>query len=390
MASITKTTSVEKIKIPFCRPSLTGRELKYMEESIRTQHISGDGVFTKKCNSLLEIVTEAPKVLLTTSCTHALEMIALLLNLKPGDEVIIPSFAYVSTVNAFALRGAKPIFIDIQPDTLNLDENQLLQLITPKTKAIVALHYAGVGCEMNIIKDIADRFGIELVEDNAHGLFGKYKGRNLGTFGSLAALSFHETKNLTCGEGGALLLNDEKYFEQAEILREKGTNRTKFFQGKVDSYTWVNLGSSYLPSDMLAAFLLAQLESVDTIQASRKLIWDYYFEQLSGWAEKTGTKLPNIPQYCQHPYHMFYMLCPSHEKRNHLIEHLKKRGILSVFHFLPLHLSPMGQKMGYKRGDYPVTENTSKRLVRLPFFNSLSQDELHYVCEAIFEASQTW
>jgi len=390
MSPITKTTSKEKIKIPFCRPCLGGKELEYIQESVRARHISGDGVFTKKCHALLERMTESHKVLLTTSCTHALEMTALLMELKPGDEVIIPSFAFVSTVNAFALRGVKPVFIDVRPDTLNLDENHLERLITPKTKAVVALHYAGVGCEMNIIGDIAGRSGIELVEDNAHGLFGKYKGRNLGTFGSMAALSFHETKNITCGEGGALLLNDEKYFEQAEILREKGTNRTQFFRGKVGAYTWVGLGSSYLPSDMLAAFLLAQLESAEDIQASRKTIWNTYHERLNGWADQAGVKLPSIPDDCRQSYHMFYMLCPSNEKRNMLIDHLKSRGILSVFHYVPLHLSPMGRKWGYQKGDCPVTEDISGRLVRLPFFNCLNSEQLKVICDAVLEAGRNW
>ena len=390
MVSLNGAASKEKIDIPFCRPCLSGGELEYMQESVRARHISGDGDFTKKCHALLERITGSPKVLLTTSCTHALEMTALLMELKPGDEVIIPSFAFVSTVNAFALRGVKPIFIDVRFDTLNLDEGRLERMITPNTRAVVALHYAGVGCEMSIIGDIADRFGIELVEDNAHGLFGKYRGRNLGTFGSLAALSFHETKNITCGEGGALLLNDEEYFEQAEILREKGTNRSQFFRGKVEAYTWVGLGSSYLPSDMLAAFLLAQLESADAIQASRKAIWNTYHERLNGWADKAGVKLPSIPGDCRQSYHMFYMLCPSKDKRNMLIDHLKSRGILSVFHYMPLHLSPMGRKWGYQKGDCPVTEDISERLVRLPFFNCLNPEQLHFICDEVLEAGRTW
>lgn len=379
-----------KFEIPFNQPCFSGNELKYIEKAVRNHHISGDGIFSKKCNAYLQEMIGVPKVLLTTSCTHALEMCALLLDIQPGDEVIVPSFAFVTTANAFVLRGAKPVFIDIRPDTLNLEEMQLEPLITPRTKIIVALHYAGVGCEMDGINAIAKEHEIAVVEDNAHGLFGKYKNRNLGTFGCLATLSFHETKNITCGEGGALLINDRKYFDRAEILREKGTNRSQFFRGQVDKYTWIDLGSSYLPSDILAAFLFAQLEASETIQKQRRKIWQYYAEQLAPWAEQKGVRLPFSPSYCEHPYHMFYLLCPSLEKRSKLIESLKSRGILSVFHYLPLHLSPMGQKWGYKAGDCPVAEDISTRLVRLPFYYHLNQDDQKRVCDAIFEVSQTW
>jgi len=381
---------MSKYEISFNKPSITGKELRYIKESIKTQHISGDGVFTKKCNTYLEKAIGIPKALLTTSCTHALEMSALLLNIQPGDEVIVPSFAFVTTVNAFVLRGARPVFIDIRQDTLNMDESQLEKLITPKTKAIITLHYAGVGCEMDTIEEIVNRKGISCVEDNAHGLFGKYKDRYLGSFGCLAALSFHETKNITCGEGGALLINDERYLERAEIIREKGTNRVQFFRGEIDKYTWVDLGSSYLPSDLLAAFLFAQLESAQTIQALRKKCWNYYIERLSDWAGRTGVQLPYIPPYCKHPYHMFYLLCPSLVKRRALIEYLKNKGILSVFHYLPLHLSPMGKKWGYKIGDFPVVEDISNRLVRLPFYNKITRNEQNRVCDAIFEVSRKW
>jgi len=379
-----------ELKIPFNQPCLSGNELKYIEEALLNRHISGDGIFSKKCHANLEERIGVPKALLTTSCTHALEMCALLLDIHLGNEVIVPSFAFVTTVNAFVMRGARPVFIDIRPDTLNLDEAQLERLITSRTKIIVALHYAGVGCEMDAINTIADRYKIAVVEDNAHGLFGKYKGRNLGTFGCLATLSFHETKNITCGEGGALLINDKKYFTRAEILREKGTNRSQFFRGEVDKYTWVDLGSSYLPSDILAAYLFAQLEASEAIQERRKKIWQYYFEQLAPWAEQKGVSLPFSPSYCEHPYHLFYLLCPSLEKRTKLIEGLKSRGILSVFHYLPLHLSPMGQKWGYKTGDCPVTEDVSNRLVRLPFYYQLSPDDQERVCDAIFKVSQRW
>ncbi|MGB6422602.1 MAG: dTDP-4-amino-4,6-dideoxygalactose transaminase [Anaerolineales bacterium] len=371
--------------IPFNKPSLTGDELNYLTQAIEKYHISGDGIFTSKCHQWLEKHFKIPKALLTTSCTHALEMTAFLLNVKPGDEVIIPSFTFVSTVNAYVNRGATPVFIDIRPDTLNLDEELLDRLISPRTKAILPVHYAGVGCEMDAILEIAEEHHIPVVEDNAHGLFGKYKGKYLGTFGCLATQSFHETKNITCGEGGALLINDPHFIERAEILREKGTNRSRFFRGQVDKYTWVDIGSSYLPSDMLAAFLCAQLESYETIQLKRQKIWEYYHANLKDWAEGNGVRLPYVPNYCQQPYHMYYILLPSLEIRQGLIEHLKAARILSVFHYLPLHLSDMGRKFGGKIGDCPVTENLSDRLLRLPFFNTLTIDEQERVINTILE-----
>ncbi|MGB2910982.1 MAG: dTDP-4-amino-4,6-dideoxygalactose transaminase [Anaerolineales bacterium] len=371
--------------IPFNKPSLTGDELNYLTQAIEKYHISGDGIFTSKCHQWLEKHFKIPKALLTTSCTHALEMTAFLLNVKPGDEVIIPSFTFVSTVNAYVNRGATPVFIDIRPDTLNLDEELLDRLISPRTKAILPVHYAGVGCEMDAILEIAEEHHIPVVEDNAHGLFGKYKGEYLGTFGCLATQSFHETKNITCGEGGALLINDPHFIERAEILREKGTNRSRFFRGQVDKYTWVDIGSSYLPSDMLAAFLYAQLESYETIQLKRQKIWEYYHANLKDWAEGNGVRLPYVPNYCQQPYHMYYILLPSLEIRQGLIEHLKAARILSVFHYLPLHLSDMGRKFGGKIGDCPVTENLSDQLLRLPFYNTLTIDEQERVINAILE-----
>ena len=373
------------MRIPFNRASLLGKEIEYVTQAIANGHISGDGPFTKRCNALLEQALGVPRVQLTTSCTHALEMAALLLDIQPGDEVIVPSFTFVTTVNAFVLRGARPVFIDIRPDTLNLDENQLERLITARTRAIVPVHYAGVGCEMDTICDIAARHGIPVVEDNAHGLFGRYRGRYLGTFGALATQSFHETKNITCGEGGALVINDESYVERAEIIREKGTNRSRFFRGQVDKYTWVDLGSSYLPSDLLAAFLYAQLEHKDEIQAARQRVWVYYVEQLSEWAVVNEVGLPCIPTHCEQPYHMFYLLMPSMEYRTRLIDHLKSRGILSVFHYLPLHLSPMGREWGAGEGACPVTEDVSDRLVRLPFYSSLTVAEQEEVCVTIRE-----
>lgn len=372
-------------KIPFNRPAIVGRELYYISQAIHNGHSAGDASFTIKCHALLERILGVPKVLLTTSCTHALEMAALLLGIQPGDEVIVPSFTFVSTVNAFVLRGARPVFIDIRPDTLNMDETQLEALITPRTKAIVPVHYAGVGCEMDAICELAARCNVPLVEDNAHGLFSKYRGRYLGMFGAFATQSFHETKNFICGEGGALFINDERYIERAEIIREKGTNRSRFFRGEVDKYTWVDVGSSYLPSDLLAAFLYAQLEMREQVIAQRKRVWDTYAMELRDWAMANGVRLPTVPTHCEQAYPMFYMILPSLEARTCLIEHLRGKRILSVFHYLPLHLSPMGQTYGYKVGDYPVTESISDCLLRLPFYNELTPDDQAQVIEAIQE-----
>ena len=372
-------------RIPFNRPCFEGNEQAYMAQAIANGHISGDGVFTKRCHAFLERELGVARAYLTTSCTHALEMAALLLDIRPGDEVIVPSFTFVSTINAFMLRGARPVFADIRPDTLNLDETQLEHLITARTKAIVPVHYAGIGCEMDTIMAIAERHGIAVVEDNAHGLFGKYRGRNLGTFGCLATQSFHETKNITCGEGGALLVNDPRYVERAEIIREKGTNRGRFFRGQVDKYTWVDVGSSYLPSDLLAAFLYAQLEARARVQARRKRVWEYYYEHLHEWAGELGVRLPIVPDHCEQPYHMFYLLLPSLAERQGLIEHMKDRGILSVFHYLPLHLSDMGRRFGGEPGDCPITEDISDRLLRLPFYNDLTEAEQAEVVTAIRE-----
>lgn len=377
----------QSISIPFNRPSFQGNEQAYIAQAVSNGHISGDGPFTRKCHALLEEILGIPKILLTTSCTHALEMSAFLLGIEPGDEFLVPSFTFVTTVNAFVLRGAQPLFIDIRPDTLNMDEAQLENLITPQTKAIVPVHYAGVGCEMDAICEIATRYGIPIVEDNAHGLFGKYKGRYLGTFGALATQSFHETKNFSCGEGGALLINDPQYIERAEIIREKGTNRSRFFRGQVDKYTWVDIGSSYLPSDVLAAFLYAQLETREQIQRRRQEIWSYYAEHLRDWADENEVRMPVIPSQCEQSYHMFYLLLPSMEQRDALIAHLKGQGILSVFHYLPLHLSPMGRRFGGKQGDCPVAEDVSQRLLRLPFYNAMTESELMAVVEAVLRFS---
>ncbi len=371
------------IRVDFNRPVIVGRELEYMKQAIENGHISGDGPFTKKCHAFLEEELGVRKALLTTSCTHALEMSAILLDIQPGDEVIIPDFTFVSTVNAFVLRGAKPVFLDIRPDTLNLNESRLEAALTPKTKAIVPVHYAGVGCEMDSIMDVARRHNMAVVEDNAHGLFGKYKGKYLGTFGSMASQSFHETKNFTSGEGGALLINDPVLVERAEIIREKGTNRSRFFRGQVDKYTWVDIGSSYLPSDILAAFLFAQFEQHEKIQLHRKHVWEMYYAGLKDWANSHDVQLPCIPNHCEQSYHMFYMLLPSLELRQNLIAYLRERGIYSVFHYLPLHLSDMGQNFGGKVGDCPVTERVSDQLIRLPFHNSLSSSEQEQVIDLL-------
>lgn len=369
--------------IPFNKPCFVGAELDYIAQAVARGQISGVGHFTRACQELLARALGAPRALLTTSCTHALEMAALLLEVGPGDEVIVPSFTFVSTVNAFILRGARPVFADIRPDTLNMDEALLERLITPRTRAIVPVHYAGVGCEMDAIMAIAARRGVAVVEDNAHGLFGRYRGRPLGTFGCLATQSFHETKNITCGEGGALLINDPSLAERAEIIRDKGTDRSRFLRGQVDKYTWVDVGSSYPPSDMLAAFLYAQLERREAIQARRRAIWERYMAGLELWAVESGVGLPVVPAHCEQAYHMFYMLLPTEADRDALIAHLKAHGVLAVFHYVPLHLAPMGRGYGYGPGDCPLTEALSARLLRLPFYNDLSAADQERVIAAV-------
>jgi dTDP-4-amino-4,6-dideoxygalactose transaminase len=370
-------------RIPFNKPTVVGKEFVYIADAITQGHTAGDGAYTRKCHEFLQRALGVPRVLLTTSCTHALEMTALLLELGPGDEVIVPAFTFVSTLNAFVLRGARPVFCDIRPDTLNIDEKQLASLITPRTKAIFVVHYAGVACEMDEILALAGRNGIPVIEDNAHGLFARYRGKLLGTFGCMATQSFHETKNVICGEGGALVINDPGYIERAEIVREKGTNRSRFFRGQVDKYTWVDVGSSYLPSDILAAFLYAQLEKSELIQERRKNLWNYYRQRLSDWAQEHGVQCPQVPQHCEQSYHMFYLLLPSLEDRQALIEHLKERSILSVFHYQPLHLSDMGIQFGGGMGQCPVTELVSDCLLRLPFYNDLRREEQNEVISAL-------
>jgi len=367
--------------IPFNRSSLQGRELDYIHETIKVGQVAGDQMFSGKCQTLLQESIGVRKALVTTSCTHALEMAALLLDLKEGDEVIVPAFTFVSTANAFVLRGARPVFCDIRRDTLNLDESLLEQLITSRTKAIIPVHYAGVGCEMDAIMELARRHGIAVVEDNAHGLFGKYKGRWLGTFGEMATQSFHETKNITCGEGGALLVNDPLFEDRAEIIREKGTNRARFFRGQVDKYSWVDIGSSYVMSDILAAFLYGQLEQWRSIQAKRRNIWERYDLELSAWADARDIRRPLIPPHCEQAYHMYYLLMPSLDSRTRLIEYLASHDIKAVFHYLPLHLSSfaehkqLGAWSKERKAECPVTTDVSDRLVRLPFYTVLSTKE---------------
>jgi dTDP-4-amino-4,6-dideoxygalactose transaminase len=371
------------IDIPFNRPGPVGNELQYIQIALESGHLSGDGKFSLLCHALLEREIGATKALLTTSCTDALEMSAMLLDLKPGDEVIVPSFTFVSSVNAIALRGARPVFADVRRDTLNIDETKIEKLISQRTRAIMVVHYAGVGCEMESISELAAANKLSVIEDNAHGLFGSYRGRQLGTFGQLATLSFHETKNITCGEGGALLINDPALIEQAEIIREKGTNRSQFFRGHVDKYTWVGLGSSHLPSDILAAYLLGQLEARAEIQRKRQRVWQRYTDGLSAWATRAEVSLPFVPSHCTQPYHMFYLLMPSLDARQRFIAALRDRGIQAVFHYQPLHISPMGVQFGGRFGDCPVTEDVSDRLVRLPFYNELSESDQLRILDSI-------
>jgi dTDP-4-amino-4,6-dideoxygalactose transaminase len=371
--------------IPFNKPGFVGNELSYMARAIQLGQISGDGEFTRRCHEFLEKEFAGSRALLTTSCTHALELAALLCDFQPEDEVIVPDFTFVSTANAFALHGARPVFADVDPRTLTIDPVSVRARLTPRTRAIVPVHYAGIGCDMDELDAIARNAGAFIVEDNAHGIFGRYRGRLLGTFGALASLSFHETKNFICGEGGALLVNDAAFVDRAEILREKGTNRKRFFRGLVDKYTWVDVGSSFLPSDLLAAFLFAQLEQKESVLQVRRAVFERYQNGLARWADETGAQLPTIPPDRVQSYHMFYMVLPSAEARTALLAHLKKREILAVFHYQPLHLSEMGRRFGGRPGDCPVSERIADRLVRLPFYNDLTAEEQDRVIEAVGE-----
>lgn len=371
------------LQIPFNRPSIVGREEDYMAEALSRGHISGDGEFTRRCQELLVQELGVGAALLTTSCTHALEMAAILLEISPGDEVLVPDFTFVSTANAFVLRGARPVFVDIRPDTLNLDESLLEGLITRRTRAIAPVHYAGIGCDMEAIGRIAGTHGLAIIEDNAHGLFARRSGRFLGTYGQLAALSFHETKNFYCGEGGALLVNDPALVARAEIVREKGTDRKRYFRGEVDKYTWVDIGSSYVISDLLAAFLLGQLEQRERVLSLRRAIFERYLNGLESWAASHNVTLPRVPSDCESSYHMFHLVLPTADARTRLIEALRARGILAVFHYLPLHRSEMGRRFAMPGSHFPVTDAVSERLVRLPFYNTLTEQEQSTVIETI-------
>jgi dTDP-4-amino-4,6-dideoxygalactose transaminase len=369
------------MQIPFNRPYLTGNELKYMEEAIRSLkdggHISGDGKFTRKVQDLIQNRFGAEKVLLTPSGTSALELATHLLDLKHGDEVIVPSFTFSSTVNPIVMAGARPVFADISPDTLNIDPEDILRKITPRTRAIYPVHYAGVSCPMDEIMEMAADHDLRVVEDAAHGVNARYRGRYLGTIGDFGCYSFHETKNYVCGEGGALLINtkDPEIIERAEIIREKGTNRSKFYRGEVDKYTWVDIGSSYLLSDLLAAFLYAQLEDMDIIQSMRLKLWKRYHTVLHRFQEKGTLRLPVIPDYANHNAHLFYILLRDEPARDRAMKYLKDQGIQAVFHYLPLHSAPFGRQLGYKKEDLPVTEDISSRLLRLPMYAGMSPEE---------------
>lgn len=369
--------------INFNVPPYTGKEIEYIKEAVENQKICGDGPFTKKCSQWIEEKTGTTKCLLTTSCTHATEMAALLLDIKEGDEVIMPSYTFVSTADAFVLRGATVVFVDIRPDTMNIDENLIEDAITERTKAIVPVHYAGVGCEMDKIMQLAAKYNLKVVEDAAQGIMASYKGKPLGTFGEFGCFSFHETKNFSMGEGGALLIRDEKYIENAEIYREKGTDRSKYYRGQVDKYRWQNYGSSYLPSDMNAAYLYAQLQLADEIQKARMDRWKEYWEQLSGLAQEGRIELPHIPEHCEHNAHMFYIKTKDMEERTALIDYLKAKEILSVFHYVPLHSAPAGIKFGRFHGEDRYTTRESERLLRLPMYYRLTADQVEYITEQV-------
>lgn len=374
--------------IPFNIPPFTGKEMDYIRQAVENQKICGDGPYTKKCSEWIEQKTGTAKCLLTTSCTHATELAALLADVKEGDEVIMPSYTFVSTADAFVLRGAKPVFVDIRPDTMNIDETLIEDAITPRTKAIVPVHYAGVACEMDTIMDIAKRHHLLVIEDAAQGIMSTYKGQALGTIGDFGCYSFHETKNYSMGEGGALLIKDPKYAEEAEIIREKGTNRSKFFRGQIDKYTWVNYGSSYLPSDMNAAYLWAQLELADEINEKRLSLWNHYRELLTPLKEQGYIELPTVPEGCVHNAHMFYIKAKDLEERTRLIDFLKKNEIWSVFHYIPLHTAPAGMKFGEFHGEDRYTTKESERLCRLPMYYSLELDQVEYIVSKVKEFYQ--
>ena len=369
--------------INFNVPPFTGKEFAYMRETVENQKICGDGPFTKKCSEWIEAQTGTAKCLLTTSCTHATELAALLADIKPGDEVILPSYTFVSTANAFVLRGATAVFVDIRPDTMNMDEKLIEDAITEHTKVIAPVHYAGVGCEMDTIMDIAKRHHLMVVEDAAQCIMASYKGKPLGTFGEFGCFSFHETKNLSMGEGGALLVRDEKYIEKAEIYREKGTDRSKYYRGQVDKYRWQEYGSSYLPSDMNAAYLYAQLEIAEEINSARLSLWERYYENLKPLAEAGRIELPTVPQGCVHNAHMFYIKAADIEERTALKASLARKEILAVFHYIPLHTAPAGMKFGRFHGEDRYTTRESERLLRLPMYYGLKNEEVDYICDSV-------
>jgi len=371
------------IKIPFNKPSFAGCEITYIRQAVFSGKISGDGLFSKKCTEFIEKKFNTPKAFLAPSGTAALDMTAILAEIKPGDEVILPSFTFTSTANAYVLFGGRPKFIDIRLDTLNIDETKIEENINRKTKAICCVHYAGIACEMDRLKEIAKKHGLLLIEDAAQGINAKYKDKYLGTIGDLGIYSFHETKNVNCGEGGALLINNSQFIKRAEIIREKGTNRSQFFRGEVDKYTWHDVGSSYLLSEILAAYLYAQLEHIDSITEKRKKIYHYYKESFKNLERRGVVRLPAIPKYCQSNYHLFYLLFESQRQRDKVMDGLKKKGILAVFHYLPLHTSPMGKKFGYKKGELPITESISGRLLRLPLYNDISIEDLDYIQKTV-------
>lgn len=371
--------------ISFNEPPFVGKEYEYIKKAVDNKKICGDGEFSKKCSGFLESYTGTARAMLTTSCTHALEMSAIMCSIKPGDEVIMPSYTFVSTADAFVCRGATPVFVDIRPDTLNIDEKLIEDAITPKTKVIVPVHYAGVSCEMDTILDIAKRHGLMVVEDAAQGITATYKGRQLGTLGDFGCYSFHETKNFSMGEGGAILIKDEKYVEAAEIIREKGTNRSKFFRGQVDKYSWVEFGSSYLPSEINAAYLWAQLERIDDICRDRLSTWDHYYRELKELEDDGYVDLPYIPEECTHNAHMFYVKAKDLDERTRLIAFLREKGIYAVFHYVPLHSSLAGHKYCRFNGEDRYTTRESDRLLRLPMFYGLSEDDTQYICEKVKE-----
>ena len=373
------------MRINFNVPPFTGREMIYIKQAVDAQKICGDGQFTAKCNKWIEDKTGCEKALLTTSCTHATELAALLADIRSGDEVIMPSYTFVSTADAFVLRGATPVFVDIRPDTMNIDEKLIEDAVTEHTKAIVPVHYAGVGCEMDVIMDIAGRHNLMVIEDAAQGIMSTYKGQALGAIGDMGCFSFHETKNFSMGEGGALLMKDSRFIEDAEIFREKGTDRSKFFRGQVDKYRWVNYGSSYLPSDMNAAYLWAQLEMADEITKARMDRWNQYDALLRDLADKGLIEQPFVPDYCTHNAHMYYIKVRDLEQRSDFINFMKSKDVLTVFHYVPLHTAPAGLKYGRFHGEDNFTTRESDRLVRLPMYYALTEDDVNYICECVHE-----